>query len=96
LKKPDEILIEAASLHKSKDAEYGAGWRRFGFVIDALFEGKRVKLETPRDHSRFAILVMIAAKLSRYAANWNSGGHADSLRDIAVYAAMLESLDGED
>ncbi len=36
------------------------------------------------------------AKMSRYAANWNAGGHADSLRDIAVYAAMLESLDAEE
>ena len=89
---PHEILAAAAKLQQEKDAEYGAGWRDFGPVMDALFP-KGLTLVSPRDFGRFALFTLAAAKLSRYASNFDNGGHSDSLRDLSVYAAMLESLD---
>jgi hypothetical protein len=36
---------------------------------------------------------MMASKLARYANNFFTGGHADSLEDISVYAQMLREVD---
>jgi hypothetical protein len=39
------------------------------------------------------VMTHIVSKLHRYALNFETGGHQDSLKDLAVYAAMLASLD---
>jgi hypothetical protein len=39
------------------------------------------------------LLVQIMSKLSRYCANFNQGGHEDSLDDLAVYSVLLQEVD---
>lgn len=91
---PADILEAAAALQREKDLEYGAMWRDFGGLPAALFPDG-VILRTPQDHSRWALLGWIMSKLSRYAANFEAGGHEDSLRDMAIYSSMLLVLDLE-
>ena len=87
-----KILINAANLHMEKNKEYGDGYKEFGKIIMSFFPDG-LKIETPKDASRFAILNIIIAKLDRYCKNFNNGGHSDSLKDISVYAAMLQEVD---
>jgi hypothetical protein len=50
-------------------------------------------LKTEEEFNRFAIFLQIIHKNSRYANSMLSGGHADSLDDITVYAQMLREFD---
>lgn len=97
------MLCDAAETHKERNKMYGDAYKKFGGVMSALFPDG-VKLETDDDHNRFGVLVMIVGKLTRYAPNFKPEpkefemyqvGHADSLRDLSVYAAMLAELDDE-
>jgi hypothetical protein len=92
---PNEILHAAAKTQADKDAEYGAAWRKFGPQLKAMFPGG-LTLKTDRDFGRFALFIQAMGKLGRYAANFSQGGHQDSIRDLAVYAAILESYDSDD
>jgi len=89
---PSEILEAAATLQREKDAEYGEAWKKVGPQLAAMFPDGLV-LRTPNDFARFALFFQAFGKFGRYAANFHRGGHPDSLRDLAIYAAMLESLD---
>lgn len=89
---PAETLRTLGDLQEDKDAEYGADWRKFGPRMAAFFPDG-VTLRTPQDFGRFAILMHIVGKVGRYTANFAEGGHPDSLKDMAVYATMLEALD---
>lgn len=89
-----EVLREAADTFEARHAVYGDNYKLVGAVMAALFpEG--VELHTKDDHNRFHILMLEIVKLSRYVQNWDRGGHADSQLDLAVYAAMLNSIDSE-
>jgi len=89
----DEILAEASKTYKERNKVYGDNFLRVGDCIAAMFpEG--VLLKTPHDQNRFQIFNLILVKLSRYAVNWNKGGHRDSIHDAMVYSAMLEAIDG--
>lgn len=88
------ILAKAAQTHRERHAVYGDNYRMVGKIMAVLFpEG--VKLKTEADHNRFHILMLVVVKLTRYATNWRSGGHRDSLTDLSAYAAMLEAIDEE-
>ena len=89
---PDKILEAAAKTNRQKRLEYGDNYVKMGPVLQALFP-KGLKISSARDWNRLHLLIMIAVKLSRYSENW-AKGHQDSLRDAAVYTAMLESFDG--
>jgi hypothetical protein len=85
-------LAELGRLFEERDKAYGDSWRRNGILIAAFFpEG--ITLRTAADFGRFNTLLMIINKLQRYARNFGTGGHADSLDDLAVYAQMLQQLD---
>jgi hypothetical protein len=87
-------LEKAAAIFRDRNPTYGENWRKVGPVMTALFpEG--VSLRSEMDHARFHILMLIVVKLTRYANAWEKGGHADSLDDLAVYAAMLAEIDVE-
>lgn len=91
-----ERLRAAADLFSQRNAVYGDNFRNFGPVMAALFPpGSDLFIETPEDWNRLGILVQVVAKLSRYTANFQKGGHADSLDDIAVYSQILALLDAE-
>lgn len=94
MKTVQELLREAAATYEERNALYGDNYKWFGNVMNGMFPDG-IDLGSRDDHNRFGILVQIVAKLTRYANNFNSGGHADSLHDIQVYAAMLQELDAE-
>jgi hypothetical protein len=85
-------LTEKADLYRERNALYGDTYHRHGAVMMALYpEG--LTLRTVGDFNRFGVLNMIVSKITRYSANWERGGHADSLDDISVYSMMLKELD---
>jgi hypothetical protein len=94
MKTADEFLDLASVTFKAKNAEYGTNYLRVGAAMAAMFPNG-VALKTADDWNRMHIFLLAVVKKTRYATNWNRGGHADSVRDLAVYAAMLESIDAE-
>lgn len=86
------ILAEAAKTFAERHAVYGDNYLNVGGALQALFPDG-IEVFTTDDHNRFHIFMLVLVKLSRYANNWKKGGHQDSIRDAAVYAAMLESID---
>jgi hypothetical protein len=87
-----ERLAALGDLFAQRNTVYGDSWKRNGALIAAFFPNG-VRLETAEDFGRFNTLLMLINKLQRYARNFDSGGHADSLDDLAVYAQMLRHLD---
>lgn len=84
---PLKNLEIAAETFRSRNAQYGDSWRRFGAVAAALFPNG-VTIATEADWARWGVLFHIIDKISRYA----GAPHADSAHDIINYAAMLEAL----
>ena len=86
----DEILRQAAETFRERNAVYKDNTKRVGEVLSALFpEG--VHLQTPKDQEHYHLLVLLVVKITRHAVAWPKG-HQDSVRDLAVYAAMIEAL----
>jgi hypothetical protein len=50
-------------------------------------------LTTPEDWTRLYFFMANQVKMSRYATNFENGGHTDSSMDAAVYSAMLHAYD---
>lgn len=88
----DELLRDAADLFMQRNAVYGDNFMRVGPALAALFPGP-VELRTAEDHARYYIYIHMMTKMSRYAQNFAKGGHADSVKDITVYAAILQHID---
>lgn len=86
-------LKEKAQLFAQRHAIYGDNYKRFGPIFSRLMHGQNIEPRSSHDMSRLGILVQIVSKITRYAENFNRGGHDDSLDDIAVYAMMLKELD---
>lgn len=94
IKTPAQHMRESADVQESRNAEYGAAYKRHGPAVAALFpEG--VTLTTADDHNRFAVLTLIIGKLTRYCGSFSKGGHEDSLTDTIAYTAMLKEVDEE-
>lgn len=90
---PADILSAAAHTFRERNAVYRDNLDLVGDTLEALFpEGLSVK--TSQEWSRLHLLVLIVVKLTRYARCYEKGGHQDSLRDMAVYSAILEAVDG--
>lgn len=90
-----EMLREAAATYEERNAIYGDNYKHFGSVMVALLQGRFVFLDNADDHNRFGVFTQIVSKLTRYAENFSSGGHDDSLLDMSVYCAMLRELDSD-
>ena len=89
-----DILERAANTFRERRLIYGRNAPKIGAAMQALFpEG--LQATTAKDFTRLYLLYMVVVKLSRYVNNFNNGGHADSLIDAAVYAAMLQAVDEE-
>lgn len=86
----DKILQQAAETFRERNAVYKDNTKRAGEVMAALFpEG--VTLHSAKDQEHYHLLVLIAVKLTRHTVAWPKG-HQDSIRDLAVYSAMVEAL----
>ena len=90
-----EMLRNAAEIYEERNKLYGDNYKRFGPIMALLFPDG-LTLETGDDHNRFGIFVQMLAKFTRYAQNFEKGGHPDSLDDLAVYSMMLQELDSEE
>jgi hypothetical protein len=90
-----EMLREAAAIYEERNAIYGDNYKNFGSVMLALFRGRFVFIDNADEHNRFGVFMQIVSKLTRYAENFSSGGHDDSLLDMSVYCAMLRELDAD-
>jgi hypothetical protein len=86
----DIELEKAAKTFRERRPIYKDNYLRVGKALDALFPDG-VILKTNSDHVRYHLFSWIVGKLSRYAVQWNNGGHPDSAHDLVVYAAMLAS-----
>lgn len=87
-------LAEALATYKERNAVYGNNYELVGRVMVALFpDGLTAK--TAHDWERLHIFLLAIVKLTRYAKNWEAGGHDESLIDTQVYAAILSEIDGK-
>jgi hypothetical protein len=86
-------LREAARLNEERDNIYKDNHERTGAMLQALFP-KGVVLRSETDHKRFALLVLMAVKLSRYCVAWNDPD-PDHMPDLTVYSAMMENIDAD-
>jgi len=85
-------LNNKAELYRQRNALYGDTYKLQGNLMDKLFP-LGIQLDGICDHNRYAIFQTMISKICRYAANFEKGGHEDSLDDICVYAMMLKELD---
>lgn len=86
---PADILDSAAKTFRERNAVYKDNFKKVGAVMAALFPDG-VQLHTEEDHNTYHLFELLIVKLTRFV---NSGlRHEDSIHDIAVYAAMIETL----
>lgn len=90
-----EALIGLGELSAEKARQYSDAYKKIGPIIQTMFPGGGVTLRTPDDIVRFGLFMQMINKLSRYAYNFGSGGHHDSLDDLSVYSQMLRCFDAE-
>lgn len=86
-------LEEKANLFSERAAVYGDNYKRHGAIVAQLMATQSLDPTDVDAMNRFGVLTQIVSKITRYAENFNRGGHDDSLDDIAVYAMMLKQLD---
>jgi hypothetical protein len=89
---PPEFLEDAANTFRERAKIYGNNWRTIGDMLAGLFPSG-LSVKTADDWNRLHLLLLIAVKFTRYSNNFAAGGHADSVRDLTVYAAMLGAYD---
>lgn len=92
---PDEILLEGAATFKGRNATYGDNYLLVGQIMEVL-HGPRARcpagslVGTARQFDVWHLYELMIVKLTRFA---NSGlTHTDSIHDLQVYAAMIESI----
>lgn len=84
-----EILADMADTYRQRNAVYGDNYKRVGAVMEAMFPNG-VMLKTAEDFNVWHLFELAVVKMTRFA---NTGlTHQDSIHDMAVYAAMVESL----
>lgn len=84
-----EILEEMAKTFRSRNKIYGDNYKILGKVIKELFPNG-VHLETEQDFLVWHLFELVMLKLTRFSSSQLT--HKDSIHDLAVYAAMIESV----
>jgi len=95
IESPQQILERMAHLFEKRNAVYKDNFRVVGVVMHALFDGDPPRLESSADYARWHLFELVVVKLTRYARQYNVGGHKDSIEDQMVYLAMVAMLDQE-
>lgn len=85
---PADLLAKMADTYRERNAVYGDNWRNVGNVMMQLFP-KGIELRDADAFNKWHLFELIVVKLTRFANS--SLSHADSIHDIAVYAAMVEA-----
>ena len=88
---PDKILDQMAATFRERNSIYGNNYINFGHIMLGLFPNG-LTIKTPQEWIRLGLFVQIMSKNTRYAENFVKG-HLDSIHDLGVYAAILESFD---
>lgn len=84
-----DILQQAAATFMQRNAQYKDNAVNVGNVMKALFPNG-VAIRSADDHHLYHLFELIVIKLTRFT---NSGlTHQDSIHDLAIYAAMVETL----
>jgi len=86
---PSTILERMADTYAERNITYGDNWKKVGDVMNLLFPSG-VVLKTPEDFNKWHLFELMIVKLTRFVNSELS--HQDSIHDIAVYAAMVESI----
>lgn len=86
------ILNELGKLFADRNAVYKDNYIIVGKVMQALFPDG-IELKHPDDFARWHLFELMIVKLTRYAVQYRSGGHPDSLNDMINYLAMLQVID---
>lgn len=95
----DELLADMAETFRERNKVYGSNYLRVGQVMEVLHGAGTSApaselVGTAEQFNVWHLYELMIVKLTRFA---NSGlKHKDSIHDMAVYAAMIESLLGED
>jgi len=87
-----KLLNSMADTFRERNATYGNTYLQFGHAAAALWP-RGFHAQTTEEFQRMGFMVQCLNKLLRYASVPN--GHKDSAHDLAVYAAMLESVTHE-
>ena len=83
------VLGEMADTFRERNKVYGDNYKFVGKVMMGLFPNG-VEIKSAKEFNRWHLFELIIIKLTRFA---NSDlSHEDSIHDVAVYAAMIESL----
>lgn len=85
---PADILAEGAATFRERNALYGSNYRMVAPMVRVLFpDGVPPELVTRHEWHLFELMLV---KLSRFAISRLR--HVDSVHDLMVYAAMIESI----
>lgn len=87
-----ENLRHAANIFEERSKLYGDNYKRFGYIMVGFFPNG-LDLKNPDDFCRMGLFTQIVSKMTRYAEQFENGGHVDSLDDTSVYSMMLQELD---
>lgn len=85
---PSDILAQAADTFRARNAVYKDNFKIVGEVLDALHGAKT--LHDKDDYELWHLWELLVVKLTRFAVSDLT--HKDSIHDIIVYAAMIESI----
>lgn len=88
-----DILEKSAKLFEERNAVYKDNWRKVGAIMTILFPDGPPKLEDETDYNRWHLFELAIVKLTRYAVQYNDGGHRDSIHDMIVYLAMVAGIE---
>lgn len=87
-------LRRSADIFEARASVYKDNYRAVGRVVEALFPDGHTQSDQS-DHNRWHLFELVIVKLTRYANNYDAGGHEDSIDDMIVYLSMLGQLDAE-
>ena len=87
-----DVLHKAEMTFRERNKTYNDNYVRLGHAMHSLFP-QGLKIQTPQDWTRLYFFLLTQVKMSRYATQFEAGGHADSSLDACVYAAMLTAYD---
>lgn len=88
-------LRAKADLYEERNKIYGDNYKRFGPILSLILAGQTLDTGDPDQMNRLGVFVQVVSKITRYGANFTSGGNDDCLDDNAVYSMMLKELDHE-
>jgi hypothetical protein len=95
MKTTDQFLEEAIDTYRQRNKVYNNNYELVGKIMMGLFPDGLV-VNTAHDWERLHIFLLQVVKQTRYARNWDNGGHSESMTDLTVYAALLSEIDAKE